>query len=238
MCRMKSMILLKDRVFCPDYDSHADMLEALKIKDDKPVPTFVKIEIVPPNGDISAPVSTWHYEPDQDRFPEWYVRDVDEKRCRDALDEWALAHVFTNGKHEVNGGVYFALGNSTVTAWDNSTVKARDNSTVEAWDNATVTARDNSTVKAWGSSTVKACGNSTVEAWGNATVTARDNSTVKALDSSTVTAWGSATVEAFSNATVTAWGNATVKALHNRSVAIKRKRYDSKPIVTFADECQ
>lgn len=32
MCRMKLAIILKDRVFIPDYDSHTQMLEELGIK--------------------------------------------------------------------------------------------------------------------------------------------------------------------------------------------------------------
>ena len=38
------------------------------------------------------------------------------------------------------------MGNSTVEAWGNSTVKALDNSTVKAWGNSTVEALDNSTI--------------------------------------------------------------------------------------------
>ena len=68
-----------------------------------------------------------------------------------------------------------ARDNSTVEAWDNSTVEARDNSTVEAWDNSTVAASDNSTVEARGNSTVVAWDNSTVEARGNSTVVAKGN---------------------------------------------------------------
>ncbi len=99
----------------------------------------------------------------------------------------------------VTKGFLLAGGNSTVKAWDNSTVEAWGNSTVEAWDNSTVKAGGNSTVKAWDNSTVKAGGNSTVKAWGN----------------STVEAWGNSTVEAWGNSTVEAWGNSTVEAGDN-----------------------
>lgn len=37
MCQMKSAIILKDRVFIPDYDSHSDMLKELGIEDTKAV---------------------------------------------------------------------------------------------------------------------------------------------------------------------------------------------------------
>ena len=34
MCKLKSAIILKERIFMPDYDSHSDMLEELGINDD------------------------------------------------------------------------------------------------------------------------------------------------------------------------------------------------------------
>ena len=33
MCKLKSVIVLKDRVYCPDHDSHQKMLEELGIED-------------------------------------------------------------------------------------------------------------------------------------------------------------------------------------------------------------
>ena len=34
MCKLKSAIILKDRIFVPEYDSHSEMLEELGINDD------------------------------------------------------------------------------------------------------------------------------------------------------------------------------------------------------------
>ena len=31
MCKLKSAIILKDRIFIPEYDSHSDMLKELGI---------------------------------------------------------------------------------------------------------------------------------------------------------------------------------------------------------------
>ena len=73
-------------------------------------------------------------------------------------------------------------------------VRACDNSTVEAYDNSTVEACDNSTVEAYDNSTVRACGNSTVRAYNNSTVRACDNSTVRAYNNSTVEACGNVQV--------------------------------------------
>ena len=59
MCRFKSGIILKDRVFIPDYDSHTDMLEELKIADteDNAERLLVRAELVTPVDDVFLPVS-------------------------------------------------------------------------------------------------------------------------------------------------------------------------------------
>lgn len=82
MCCFKSGLILKDRVFIPDYDSHVDMLKELKISDDKPIPDFVKVEFLPPaNPDLDpSDYSNWIYRIDQDVLPEWYVDEIDRKR--------------------------------------------------------------------------------------------------------------------------------------------------------------
>jgi hypothetical protein len=53
MCQFKSAIILKERIYCPlNKDSHSDMLEDLGIKDDSCFPNFVRIEMIPKDGDI------------------------------------------------------------------------------------------------------------------------------------------------------------------------------------------
>lgn len=90
MCKMKSAILLKDKVFMPaSYNSHTQMLEELKIKDNGSNPNFVRIEISPETGDVFTDVSTWIYSVDQDLLPKWYVAEYDEQRVRKTLTEWA-----------------------------------------------------------------------------------------------------------------------------------------------------
>ena len=75
MCKLKSAIILKDRVFVPDYDSHSDMLEELGIEDtrENAERLFVRAELSPRNGDAFSPVDEWQYTVDQDIGPDWYV---------------------------------------------------------------------------------------------------------------------------------------------------------------------
>ena len=196
MCRFKSAIILKDRVFVPDYDRHTDMLEELKIKDNQENAKrlFVRAELIPPKNDVFSDINTWNMNIDQDIIPEWFVAEYEKQRLVDAVKMWAKTHIYISVNNiELTGCTYYLkecqnvrCSNSTVEAWGNSTVEAYSNSTVEALDNSTVKAYDNSTVEAWDNSTVEAWDNSTVEAYSNSTVKAYDNSTVKAYDNSTV----------------------------------------------------
>ena len=110
MCQLKSGILLKDRVFIPDYDSHEDMLGELKIKDteENAKRLFVRAELIPPNDDVFTPVSEWKYMVDQDILPDWYVPEVYEKRMSDAVSEWAKKRIHIGEKiEEINSGTHW-----------------------------------------------------------------------------------------------------------------------------------
>ena len=206
MCQLKSCLVLKDRVYCPDYDHHQDMLEKLGIKDDYlgASKTFVRVELLPPDGvqSLMEPLDRWTLRVDQDVTPDWWDEKADRQRVEEAVEAWRREHVFVEGEHIVKAGKVYACGSATVEAWDSATVKAYDSATVKAWDSATV--------KAWGSATVEAYDSATVKACGSATVEAYDSATVKACGSATVIACGSATVKACGSATVEACGSATV----------------------------
>ena len=63
MCQFKSCLVLKDRVYCPDYNSHQDMLDKLGIKDDYlgASKTFVRVELTPPDDvkSLMEPLDRW-----------------------------------------------------------------------------------------------------------------------------------------------------------------------------------
>ena len=190
MCQLKSCLVLKDRVYCPDYDSHQDMLEKLGINDDYlgASKTFVRVELTPPNSmrSLMDPLDRWTLRVDQDVTPEWWDERADRQRVEEAVEEWRREHVFAEGEHSISAGIVYALGNATVKAYDSAKVEACGSATVTAFDSATVYAFGSATVKACGSATVKACGSAKVEAWGSATVKACDSAKVKAFGSAIV----------------------------------------------------
>ena len=204
MCQLKSCLVLKDRVYCPDYDSHQDMLDKLGIKDDYlgASKTFVRVELTPPDGvrSLMEPLDRWTLSVDQDVTPEWWDEKADRQRVEEAVEAWRGEHVFTEGEHSIGTGIVYALSSAMVKAYGNAIVKAHEHATVKAYGNVTVTACDSATVKAYGSVTVYAHDSATVEAYDSVTVKACNCATVTARNSATVKAWGSATVEVWDGA--------------------------------------
>lgn len=160
MCQLKSCLVLKDRVYCPDYDSHQDMLDKLGIKDDYlgASKTFVRVELTPPDDvkSLMEPLDRWTLEVDQDVTPEWWDEKADRQRVEEAVEAWRREHVFAEGEHIVKAGEVYACGSARVEAWGSATVYAFGSARVEAWESATVKAYDSAKVKAFGSTTVEA----------------------------------------------------------------------------------
>lgn len=158
MCQLKSCLVLKDRVFCPDYNSHQQMLEELGIEDDylHASKTFVRVELLPPGvvKSLMEPLDRWTLEVDQDIVPEWWDEKADRQRVEEAVEIWRKGHVFTEGEHIVKAGKVYAFGSATVKACGNATVTAYNIATVKACNSATVTA--------YGSARVKACNSAIV----------------------------------------------------------------------------
>ena len=79
MCKFKSGVILKNRVvLAPEgNDSHSDLLESLNIEDThlNASKTFVRAELVPPDGNKAVDIGEWEYIVDQDITPDWYDND-------------------------------------------------------------------------------------------------------------------------------------------------------------------
>ena len=220
MCQFKSAICLKDRVFVPDYDSHSKMLEELHIEDDfaHASKVFVRVELVPEDGDKTSDVDEWKLNVDQDVLPDWWDENDCLPRIKAAVKAWCDIHILRDGMHTVRDGIWYAF--------DNASVEAHGNASVEAYGNASV--------EAWGNASVEAHGNASVKAYGNASVVAFDNASVVAFDNASVKAYGNASVEAYGNASVEAFDEASVKLpkyfqtlkpvlLHGKAICINYK---------------
>ena len=194
MCRFKSAIILKDRVFVPDYDSHTDMLEELKIQDTKANAErlFVRAELYPENGDEFSNIDTWCFNVDQDILPDWYVEEYDKQRMIDAVKEWAKdrIHIGVDGLRISGGDGHRIKDCKNVNICGSATVKyICGNATVEYICGSATVERicDSATVEyICGSATVEyICGSATVitsgyAKWNNLSkAKLSDNATIK-----------------------------------------------------------
>ena len=172
MCKLKSAIILKDRIFMPDYDSHSKMLKELGITDDytNASKVFVRAELAPENGDVFSDIDNWKFSVDQDITPEWFDEKDCAERMRKAVKEWAKTHIFIGqtGLKISHGENIFIKDCKNVDICGNATVKSiYGKATVDSiYGNATIKRiRGNATVKyIYGNATVKYIrGNATVK---------------------------------------------------------------------------
>lgn len=113
MCKLKSAIILKNRIFMPDYDSHSQMFQELGIEDSylNASKTFVRVELSPVNGDPFSDIDKWAMNVDQDIKPDWFdVKDY-KARLREAVKEWAKTHI------------YIGVDNLTISSGENYYIK-------------------------------------------------------------------------------------------------------------------
>ena len=154
MCKLKSAIILKDRVFIPEYDSHSQMLEELGILDtrENAERLFVRAELSPRDGDVFSPVDEWGFTVDQDIRPDWFVEEYEKQRMIDAVKAWAEDHIHigVDGLSIGTGSNHYIKDCKDVTICDNATVE-------NIYGSATVE-------RICGSATVKCiCGSATVK---------------------------------------------------------------------------
>ena len=212
MSQFKSALVLKDKIFLPDYDSHDKMLQELGIENSvaNASKAFVRVELSPTDGNIFSAVDGWRLKVGQNVLPEWWNEAERLPQLKKLVGAWMREHVFYAGEHEVADGMWFATGSATVKAIGSATVHVHDSATVDAYDNVAVYARDRAIVTVHNSAMVVAIGNVIIRAYGSATVTAIDSVIVSAYDSATVKAVDSAIVRVYNNAVVRAYCSAVV----------------------------
>ena len=107
-----------------DEDSHTELLEQAGLKDDTVNPNFVRVEILPQDGNIyNHKMSNWELQVDQDLIPDWF-----DKKKAETLMKKSLKNVFkhrfvmpgdtvdeiTEGRWFINGGTVDYIRGGTV----------------------------------------------------------------------------------------------------------------------------
>ena len=126
MCKMKSAIIMKDRIFIPDYDSHSDMLRELGIDDTRKnaETLFVRAELSPKDNDVFSPIDKWVFNVDQDIRPEWFVENYEKERMVEAVKEWAKnrIHIGIDGLEIDSGSNHYIKDCKNVKVCDSASI--------------------------------------------------------------------------------------------------------------------
>ena len=212
MCQFKSAIILKDRVFIPDYDSHSDMLKELGIADTKENAErlFIRAELIPIGNDVFSDISTWKFNVDQDILPDWYVEEYDKQRMIEAVKEWAKDRIHIGKENFVisDGAGHYIKDCTDVKIHGSAQVGEICGDTIvnsiDGYSNTRIICGNATVDSICGNATVDyICGNATVDSiCGNATVDyIYVNATVNRI-------YGNATVDSI-------YGSATVDSIYD-----------------------
>ena len=231
MCKLKSAIVLKDRIFIPEYDSHSDMLNELGITDDYlgASKKFVRVELSPEDGDVFSDIDGWKLTVDQDIRPEWFSEEECKPKMIEAVKEWAKTHIHigVDGLKIDGGRNHYIKDCKNVEIYGSATVENICGSATVEYICGSATVKN-----IYGSATVENIyGSATVEnICGSATVkNIYDSATVKYIcDSATVKyICGSATVKYICGSATVEYicGSATVKNIYDSATV--KNIYDS-----------
>ena len=237
MCRLKSCLVLKNRVFCPAHDSHQDMLEELGIEDNETnaMKTFVRVELIPPEAPVSyfddkyftslqAPLSEWKLVVDQDIVPDWWEPAIYRRAIEEEVQKWLNKYVLINQEEKtIVGNGYkdeYYLYNCKCISLINTNSIMKNCSAIWCDGGNNITAID-SELSSGETLDIQyyICGHSALHAHNETPVRAYDESHVCSYvgniylrDNATCEAWGRTNVIAEGEPSVIAYDNAIVQA--------------------------
>ena len=130
MCKFASFVVGKNyEVFWfPGVDSHSDIIRQAKINDnDGPfIRNLAKVEIVPPDGDKTAPLDQWKFKIDEATEPDWF-------------DQQHRAACYSALKQKMNAetGEYCVTNSYGTKRWYKNGKKHRDDGPAEVYSDGT-----------------------------------------------------------------------------------------------------
>jgi len=106
MCNPASFVIVKEsgglRVLWDKTisESHEDIISHFSLSEQNVRGdfTFMRVEIVPPDGDFTAPLDAWVFHRDQDVLPVWWDAAAAERAVRAELPAWLAAKAILPGQ--------------------------------------------------------------------------------------------------------------------------------------------
>ena len=144
MCRPISGIITKDKILFSEIEhSHTAILEEYGIENSRKnaETLFVRAELYPQNQDMFSSIADWKFNVDQDIIPEWFVKEHEELRMREAVKVYAQNYIHV-GKNcfELSSGLHWIKDCKNVSLLGSAKVKQLISSQVgKMWGSSQVT---------------------------------------------------------------------------------------------------
>lgn len=216
MCQLKSCLVLKDRVYCPNHDNHDQMLNELHIADTiyNAESSFVRVELSPPNMNLLIPFNEWRLNVDQDFLLDWWDKDYYEPLVREEVKKWVDEHFIYSGERKILEGTYYAFNDAKIVARNRSIIHAFNNAKIFSYDESSIAAHHNVIVKAKMRSLVRANDNCKVIACDDTSVDLYDNVQAEIYDRAQARAYNNSKVKAYDRSTVSCQNNVKIVCNH------------------------
>lgn len=248
MCRMKSCLVLKNRVFCPAHDSHQDMLEELGIEDNEinAMKTFVRVELIPPEAtfdyfddkyftSLQAPLAEWKLVVDQDILPDWWEPAIYRPAIEEEVQKWLNKYVLINQEEKtiVGNGYkdryylynckYISLIDTNSIMKNCSAIWCDGGNSIVAFDSKLSSGKNlDNQYYIYGCSTLHTYNETPVWAYNKSFVYSYAGN-IYLRDNTTCEARGQTNVVARGESSVKAYGNAIVRAYGETNLALHDK---------------
>jgi hypothetical protein len=125
MCQFKSFIVTKTDVLHDlDEDSHEALIKKYGLKDNTPLPLFVRVEMTPNDGSLfNHSRDNWVFRVDQDYRPGWFSEKEAEEACWPKLQEhFKLRFLMTGILAEIKEGRWFIGGDARINKLSGSAI--------------------------------------------------------------------------------------------------------------------
>ena len=230
MCKLKSAIVLKDRVYCPDHDSHDRMLTELGIKDtyNNASSLFVRIELSPTDSRADSDVDGWKLKVDQDILPDWWVEEVDVPRVRAAVKAWCGVHVLRDGYHKLIDGKWYLYGNASAELYNSASAELYNSASAKLYNSASAKLYGNASAKLYGSASAELYNSASAKLYGNASAELYNSASAKLYDSASANLYDSASAILPANSC----GNSTA-TVQDSAVLINHKTHEITSLVEW-----
>jgi len=238
MCEPASMVVTKRKVYWSEKtDSHSEIIEEFKIRECGVGGEInvVPVEIIPPGGDYTLPLSKWKFKIDYCGFarelPDWAIDTKRlEKRCRIVLKDWAKANLVTKGKKivmdyaVVAGNAFVELhGSSSAVLYDSSSAVLHGSSSAELYDSSSAVLYDSSSAVLCGSSSAVLWDSSSAVLRGPSSAELHGSSSAVLWDSSSAVLCGSSSALLWDSSSALLWNCANYKIKSDNGVIIDRR---------------